>query len=233
MASSGTVKGLEIGANSSMNCEDCALNKCHAASHPTRKTGKATKPGNVLHIDTAGPAKPPGVGETQFMIVCKDEYSGFRQVKCVITKAQIADETKLMITTAEPETGNNVLKLTTDQGSEFLNRKLGAFLNQCGVIHQLSAKYTPQQNGTAEREIRTLVEAARTLNAASLPQTLWPEAVYSACYVLNRGCASNKIITPYELWHGTKPNVKNLRIFGQHAAVLKNKSGSKFEKRKN
>lgn len=119
-----------------------------------------------------------------------------------------------MMTTEDLETDNNVLKITTDNGSEFLSKRLTNFLLDRGIIHHKSSKYTPQQNGKIEREIRTIVEAARTLlNAASLSHVLWPEAIYSACYVLNRSLASNQIVTHYELWYGIRPNVKNLRIF--------------------
>lgn len=76
--------------------------------------------------------------------------------------------------------------------------------------------YTPQQNGVAERRNRTLVESARSmLQMAGLPHFYWKEAVATACYVQNclfTGTMSHK--TPYELWHGTKPDVTHLRIFG-------------------
>lgn len=77
-----TVRGLDIKHNSTPDCEDCALNKCHATSHPTRSTPKVSKPEQALHFDTAGPARPPGIGETRFMVLCKDEFSGFRMTKC-------------------------------------------------------------------------------------------------------------------------------------------------------
>ena len=58
------------------------------------------------------------------------------------------------------------------------------------------------------------------LNQAKFPRKLWAEAVSSAIYVLNMVPTSrNPNITPYEAWFGVKPNLKNLRIFGQEAAV--------------
>lgn len=180
MATKQVVLRLDIGQNLKSICEDCVINKCQATSHLTRTTPKVTKAGSSLHIDTAGPTKLPGVGEARFILICKDEFSGFRQVKCLRTKSQITDEVKLMINIAELETGNSVLKINRDNGTEFVDDKLTKFLRDQGIMHQLSTKYTPQQNGTVEREIRTMVDAARTLlNAASLPHTLWPEAIYS------------------------------------------------------
>jgi hypothetical protein len=48
--------------------------------------------------------------------------------------------------------------------------------------------YTPEQNGSSERENRTVVETARAMMHAhgNIPQTLWAEIVRSANYNLNR-----------------------------------------------
>ncbi|GJU50540.1 putative ribonuclease H-like domain-containing protein, partial [Tanacetum coccineum] len=52
-----------------------------------------------------------------------------------------------------------------------------------GIKREYSVARTPQQNGVAERNNRTLIEAARTMLADSkLPTTFWAEAVYTACY---------------------------------------------------
>lgn len=50
-----------------------------------------------------------------------------------------------------------------DNGTEFINLDVKKLLEQQGARHQRSIPYTPQQNGRAEREMRTIVEAARTL----------------------------------------------------------------------
>ncbi|GJU53736.1 putative ribonuclease H-like domain-containing protein [Tanacetum coccineum] len=59
--------------------------------------------------------------------------------------------------------------------------KLGLCLEFCGnkgIKQEYSNARTPQQNGVAERMIRTLIEAARTMLADSLlPTTFWAEAV--------------------------------------------------------
>jgi len=229
MQASNAVIGLQIQTKTDPPCEDCALNKCTAASHPTRTSEKSTKAGAVLHVDTAGPASTVGVGGARFLLICKDEHSGFRMVSCLRAKSLIPEEVKRFISQTELDTGHAPLKLISDNGSEFLSERLTDFLRDRGIIHQLSANYTPQQNGTIEREIRTTIEAARTLlNASGLSHSLWPEAVKTAAYVLNRSLARNKTQTAYEMWHGSKPNVKNLKIFGQHASVLIDKRSSKL-----
>lgn len=75
------VVGMDIKTKTSEVCEDCAINKCHRSSHPSKSTSKAEKPGITLHIDNAGPITPAGVGGARFLLICKDEFSGFRQTK--------------------------------------------------------------------------------------------------------------------------------------------------------
>ena len=69
---------------------------------------------------------------------------------------------------------------------------------------------------------RTLVELARTmLTAAKLPEFLWEPAVQHAAYLRNLAFTrARPEITPYQAWHGTKPNVTHLREFGAPVWVL-------------
>ena len=97
------------------------------------------------------------------------------------------------------------------------------WLRKKGIRHETSAPRTPQQNGVAERDNRTIVEAARTYLYAnrSLPLELWAEAVHCAIYVLNRVLSSTcTVITPYELWYKRKPDVSTLGIFGSYVYIL-------------
>nr|GEW72001.1 hypothetical protein [Tanacetum cinerariifolium] len=75
---------------------------------------------------------------------------------------------------------------------------------------------TISENGVVERRNRTLVEAARTMLIFSkLPEILWAEAIYTACFTQNRSLVHpryNKM--PYELIKGRKPNVQYFHVFG-------------------
>ncbi|RVW91047.1 Retrovirus-related Pol polyprotein from transposon TNT 1-94 [Vitis vinifera] len=55
------------------------------------------------------------------------------------------------------------------------------------ILHQSSCAHTPQQNGVAERKNRHLVETARTLRLHNhVPFRFWGDAVFTACYLINR-----------------------------------------------
>lgn len=68
--------------------------------------------------------------------------------------------------------------------------------------------------------MRTLMEAARSqMHAMKVPIKLWGESVASATYVLNRSSTTKSDVTPFERWHGKKPDVSHLRTFGCQAFV--------------
>lgn len=118
------------------------------------------------------------------------------------------------------ETGGEIKILRSDNGGEFLSNSFQAWLAKCGIRHETSAPYTPQQNGVAERSIRTIMEAARSmLYAKNIPIEMWGEAVACATYVLNRSSSSSCTATPYELWHRKKPDISHLRVFGSRVFI--------------
>lgn len=113
----------------------------------------------------------------------------------------------------------NVKTLRVDNGREYCNERTMRYLREKGINMETTAPYTPEQNGRAERDNRSLVESARTmLHAKSLPVKLWAEAVNTACYILNRTpTTSNRGMTPYEAWTNKKPHLDHIRVFGSEA----------------
>ena len=52
----------------------------------------------------------------------------------------------------------NVRRLRTDNGGEYSNYEFHNFMKDQGIAHETTAPYTPEQNGVAERENRTIIE---------------------------------------------------------------------------
>src|ERR1051325_6396980 len=90
------------------------------------------------------------------------------------------------------------------------------FCVEHGVDNEVTAHYTPQHNGIAERRNITILDMARCmLKQKNLPKSLWGEAVSTAVYIFNRRptkILKNKV--PEEVWSGKRPSVSHLKLFG-------------------
>jgi hypothetical protein len=100
-------------------------------------------------------------------------------------------------------------------GGEFTAVHFHEYFAELGVRRELTAPYTPQQNGVVERWNQTVVRTAQSmLKAKNLPGIFWGEAVTVAVYTLNRTTTKgNGGKTPYELWVGCTLAVHHLRTF--------------------
>ncbi|MCH83140.1 copia-type polyprotein, partial [Trifolium medium] len=90
------------------------------------------------------------------------------------------------------------------------------FCSSQGIKRQLTAAYTPQQNGVSERKNRTLMNMVRSmLSCRQVRKQFWPDAVRWATYVMNKSPTfAVKNMTPEECWSGSKPSVHHFRVFG-------------------
>lgn len=105
---------------------------------------------------------------------------------------------------------------------------MNELLRSSGIKRRLTTTYTPQQNGTAERKNRTLVEMARCMLIESgLPPCFWAEAISTANHIRNR-CITKSLNngTSYEKWFGKQPDIKYFRKFGSRVMAL-NKTPNK------
>ena len=113
-----------------------------------------------------------------------------------------------------------------------MNNENDAWFKEKGIRHETSAPYTPEQNGTAERTNRTLLDIVRCMLISSgLPSSLWAEAVSYATYIRNRVLSRTGELTPYHFWNGKKPDLSKIRIFGSRAFIRDTLVSSKLEAR--
>ncbi len=108
----------------------------------------------------------------------------------------------------------SVMTLRSDNGGEFVNKKLTDFLLSSGIKREVSPPYG--HVALVERMIQTIQSNARAcLMGSSLSATFWAEAVACTVYVTNRMTnKADKFKTPHELFTGFKPDVSRLRTFG-------------------
>jgi hypothetical protein len=106
--------------------------------------------------------------------------------------------------------------LRIDNGGEFTTAEFMSYCVYEGIQRHYSVSYSPQQNGVVKRHNQTVVGMARgLLKQRGMSAVFWGEAVVTAVYILNH--SPTKALngkTSYETWHGRKPAVSHLRVFG-------------------
>ena len=96
--------------------------------------------------------------------------------------------------------------------STYMSNAFLQFTTDAGIVRQHTVRNRPQQNGVAERANRTMAEGITAmLTESGLPLSFWGEALASYVHVWNclPTSAILKATTPYELWHGRKPDVSH------------------------
>lgn len=84
-------------------------------------------------------------------------------------------------------TGNKIKTVRTDNGLEFVNEGITKICEEKGICHQRTFVYTPEQNGRAERENRTIVESVGTLlHNSDLDKAFWAEATDAIVFTINK-----------------------------------------------
>lgn len=218
---SDAVRGLVINDNAEQQCRSCVFGKLCRASHTYMRKLKASESAAVLHLDTVGPMRKLSIGGSRFFLLATEEFSGYKLCESISSKALIPDVVKRIINTVELESTRPVKMIVSDNGTEFTSMNLQNWLSRRGIVQSFATTYTPEQNGRAERANRTILDGIRTLlNESKLPEELWAEALNTVVYTTNRILGSgNSQKTRFELFTGSKPDVSNLRIFGQRAVV--------------
>lgn len=205
--------GVKLDSSSSDVCEGCVFGKSHRQKFGERP--KATKAGELISTDVCGPF-PYSISKFKYYVLFKDTFSKYRWIYFLKQKSEVHGRLKEFL--AEVKTSGHILKeLLSDNGGEFDNEQVRNTLRQFGIKQRLTMPYTPQQNGSAERENRTIVEMTRALMHAhdEIPKGLWAEISKTSVYILNRtGPTFIDGKSPYELWYNRKPKINHLKIVG-------------------
>jgi histone deacetylase 1/2 len=84
----------------------------------------------------------------------------------------------------ERQFDKKILVVQSDWGGEY--EKLNSFFKKIGIEHHVFCPHAHQQNGSAERKHRHIVEVGLALLAnASLPLKFWDEDLLTATYLIN------------------------------------------------
>jgi transposase InsO family protein len=157
------------------------------------------------------------VGGNRYIVTFIDDATRFMRGFLIPNKKAktVLDAFIIFQNLVETETSCKVLAICTDNGTEYK----GVFdihLKQHGIQHQVTTPYSPESNAVSERYNRTIMEMVRPmLHCVGYPLELWGEAALTAYYITNRlPTSALSGMTPFEAWHGYKPDVSHLRRWG-------------------
>ncbi|KAK1419880.1 hypothetical protein QVD17_29300 [Tagetes erecta] len=197
-------------------CDSCMVGKQTRLPFPIATTYRASKPLELIYGDLCGPITPSTIGGNEYIFVIIDDYSRYMWSFMLKRKDQAFEVFKSFKVMIEKETERSIKTFRTDRGGEFTSSEFSSFCKENGIQRQLTAPYTPQQNGVVERRNRTILEMTRSImKAKKVPNYMWGEGVRHATYLINRvptRALTNK--TPYEVFKGRKPNLSHIRVFG-------------------
>ncbi|CAI7890487.1 unnamed protein product [Closterium sp. NIES-54] len=177
----------------------------------------------VVHVDLSGPFRVAAKDGSLYFLLLKDRKTRNVWVRPVAKKSDALHEFVQWLAVTERQTKNSVLMLCSDRGREFLGKQFTNFVNGKGIVHNLTCPYTPQQNGMAEREMRTVVESVQTmLLHMGVRHHWWHLALRQAVWV--RNCLERSTLqpatTPYQLLTGEKPDLSLAWVWGCMAQFL-------------
>ncbi|XP_077254152.1 uncharacterized protein LOC143893080 [Tasmannia lanceolata] len=172
-----------------LSCEACELGKHHRVPFPSRTVSRASHPFVPVHSDVWGPARTTSLFGFRYFVVFIDDYSHMTWTYLIKDRSEVFSVFRDFYAEVSNQFSCVIQCLRTDNAKEYFSYSNGfqEFLSSRGILHQSSCAHTFQQNGVAERKLRSLLDGARTLLfQMRVPKTYWADAVLTACYLANR-----------------------------------------------
>ena len=213
------IKGL------SLPCVHCAIGRTKKKSVPKVNFKLAESKGERLAIDVSY-VSTPSFGGCNYWLLIQDEFTSYIWTLFLKTKEELSDKLVPWLCTFQKDNNLKIKGLRIDGSGE--NGKLLDNIkhNPCLTIKiELTAPYTPEQNGKVERKFATLYGKIRAMFhwanlTPYLKSCLWAQCAYNATQIENIICKPTETISAAQKFYGTNPSwVNNLHIFGEIGIV--------------
>ena len=211
-------------------CEPCLAGKQHRGPIPKSAQHHYSTPLALVHSDLHGPLPIKSRDGSAYWVTFIDDATRLWAVMCLKKKSETFAAFKKFQAFAENQLGYKIKALRDDKGGEYMSREFTEHLASCGIARQHTVRNEPHQNGVAERANRTLAEGITAmLSESRLPPSFWGEALSSLVHILN--CCPTSALpgsTPFQAFHGQKPDLSHLHLWGclAYVHVQKDKRGA-------
>ena len=161
---------------------------------------RATKSFELIHTDLTDRIDPIVKDGFRYAMIFVDDFSGCSFTYALKEKSDAFKVTEKFLADINPYgkvrtinlqkdivPADYIERMQSDNGGEYISKEFKSLLSKHGVKHEFSSPHSPHQNGTAERNWRTLFDMARALLIDSgLLKYLWMYALMTATYIRNR-----------------------------------------------
>lgn len=209
-------------------CEICARANIKRLPFPKISHTRSDVPGYRIHIDICGPL-PIGYGKVRYFMNCTDDASRWMDPHFLRERTDTLSEFIIFQKSFERSTGNKVVVLRIDNGTELVKGQFRRYCEEHGITYEKIVPDASPQNGVAERSNWTLLSMARAMLLDSgQEEFFWPLAVQAAAHLRNRSPTSAlpPHITPFQIWKGAPPDLSHIRLFGSRVVSRKTDSDS-------
>jgi hypothetical protein len=168
-------------------CEICAIAKTTRLTFDDISVA-AQQPLEIEQSDIAGPLKP-GIEGSIYYLTFIEDLTGLVCIGGLKNKTamDVLNSFKAFKGITELAFDKKIQCLCTDGDGEYMGG-MKTYLQQAGIVHQVTTPYTPQLNGTAERANRTLKKMTSSmLISAKMDHKWWFHAMQQTCTLLNMG----------------------------------------------
>ena len=220
MKNSEAVRGIPPFTEITLNCHACQFGKQNRKSFP-RSTWRSSQKLQLIHTNVAGPLSTPSLNGSKYYLLFIDDFSRMCWIYFMKFKSEVAGIFWRFKKNVENQSNCRIQAIRSDNGREYTSTEFNLYCEEAGIEHQLTAPYTPEQNGVSERRNRYIMEMARCmLHEKNLPKVFWAEAANTAVFLQNR--LPTKLLaekTPFEVWYNYKPSLSFLKVFGSTCFV--------------
>nr|GFA92141.1 zinc finger, CCHC-type [Tanacetum cinerariifolium] len=171
------VEGIPRINHAGQICDACLLGKHSGTPFPNQAKFRSKNPLDLVYGDLCSPISPATHSGKKLIFLLVDDCTRFMWAYFMTLKDQALSTFKEFRQQIEMEMRMKLRMLRTDRGGEFTSNEFTKYCKKNGIARQLTAPYSPQQNGVVERRNRTMLSTTRSMmKAMKLPLTFWAKA---------------------------------------------------------
>ena len=157
-------------------CEECVLNK-HGTSIQKKAEFWTKQPLKLIHTDICGPITLKSFSGKRYFIFFIIDYLRKTWAYLMKEKSEAFEVFKRFEVMVEKATGRHIKAVQSDRGGEYTSTAFMEYCEEQRIRRFLTASYTPQQNGVAERKNRTILDMVQSmLKSKRMPKEFWAES---------------------------------------------------------